>query len=61
MQEQKLTTFADSLRGKHGVESRSAILGGSERVDIIRGKDFARWFRSRAETVNLTLAKGIKE
>jgi len=51
--------FAEVLRAHKGVESRSAILG-TDRVDIIRGKDFARWFRSRADEVSFSASKGEK-
>jgi hypothetical protein len=42
--------FADLLRGKNGVESRSAVLQ-TDRLDLIRGKDFARWCREHPELV----------
>lgn len=42
--------FADLLRGKNGVESRSAVLQ-TDRFDLIRGKDFARWCREHPELV----------
>lgn len=54
MQPDIFLNFADTLRGKKGIQARSAVLvDSSERVDIIRGKDFARWIKSNADTINL--------
>ena len=49
--------FSDLLRGKHGIESRSAVIE-SERVEIIRGKDFARWIKAHPEHITLRIARG---
>ena len=49
-----------AMRGhKNGIEARSAILEGQERVDIIRGKDFVRWVRAHFDTINLAMVKGM--
>ena len=42
------------------MEARSAVLG-SERVDIIRGKDFARWLTTHADLPNLPVHKSRTE
>jgi len=42
--------FAEILRGKNGIESRSAVLQ-TDRLDLFRGKDFARWCRDNPEAV----------
>lgn len=40
--------FADLVRGSNGIESRSAVLQ-TDRFDLIRGKDFARWCREHSD------------
>lgn len=55
-----INSFADALRARGGVESRSAVLG-SERVEIIRGKDFGRWFRANVNKADIPYAKGMSE
>lgn len=43
-----LWQLAETLRGKGGVESRSAVLHG-ERVEFFRGKDFVRFLKATPE------------
>lgn len=51
--------FAEILRGKNGIESRSAVLQ-TDRLDLFRGKDFARWCRDNPEAVpNVVSRKGM--
>lgn len=54
-----IQSFADLLRSRKGVESRSAVLH-TDRLDIIRGKDFARWYRENSDLVNLPIKQGKK-
>jgi hypothetical protein len=43
-----LWQLAETLRGKGGVESRSAVLHG-ERVEFFRGKDIVRFLKATPE------------
>ncbi|RMZ57486.1 hypothetical protein APUTEX25_003729, partial [Auxenochlorella protothecoides] len=43
-----LREFADSLRGKGGVEARAAVYQ-AQRVEIVRGKDLGRWIAAHPE------------
>jgi hypothetical protein len=58
MQVDDIQSFADLLRSRKGVESRSAVLH-TDRLDIIRGKDFARWYRKNSDLVNLPIKQGV--
>lgn len=58
MQVDDIQSFADLLRSRKGVESRSAVLH-TDRLDIIRGKDFARWYRENSDLVNLPIKQGV--
>lgn len=40
--------FADVLRAKDGVEARHAVCL-AQRVEIVRGKDLARWVKAHPE------------
>jgi translocation protein SEC62 len=53
-----IRAFADQLRARGGgVEARSAVLG-NERVEVVRGKDLARWVAAHQAEVDLPAARG---
>ena len=59
MQMTQVEELAQIIRsGKLAIPSRSAILESSERYDLIRGKDFVRWFQAHMDIVTLPLVRG---
>ncbi|KDD76972.1 hypothetical protein H632_c51p1 [Helicosporidium sp. ATCC 50920] len=54
-----LRQFSDLLRGKEGVESRTAVLE-AHRVEILRGKDFARYVAAHDGELQALIQGGEK-
>ena len=48
-QQVEVLAFNDILR--NGIPARSAVLGGSNRLELIRSKDFARWCRDNTDQI----------
>ena len=50
--------LAEKLRGKGGIEWRSAVLQ-DQRVEAIRGKDFAAFFRTHEDLLQQFVSKSM--
>ena len=61
MTNEQIKSLADSLRTKNGIEwkySKLELAQGSIRVEFFRGKDFARYFRSKPDQLEPFFSKG---
>jgi translocation protein SEC62 len=50
VQNEDILAFCDLLRGSRGIDTRSCVFQ-TQRLDLIRGKDFARWCRSNPDAL----------